>query len=138
MKGVHPDRRLTRALMQEEAEEGGDDGEEEDSEAAGGVAAAAQAAAPCGPGSSPACVQKRPGRMQTRPTFSLEDNQEGPGGGSSSRRRKRRLQQSSADALTTRLSAQTLWEEGFKGKGVKVGVFDTGIKGDHPHVKNIK
>lgn len=35
-------------------------------------------------------------------------------------------------------AAQELWDAGFKGAGVKMGVFDTGIRLDHPHVKNIK
>lgn len=34
--------------------------------------------------------------------------------------------------------AEQLWEKGFRGGGVKMGVFDTGIRDDHPHVKNIK
>lgn len=34
--------------------------------------------------------------------------------------------------------AEQLWEAGFKGAGVKMGVFDTGIRLDHPHVKNIR
>lgn len=35
-------------------------------------------------------------------------------------------------------SADQLWEQGFRGAGVKMGVFDTGIRSDHPHVKNIR
>lgn len=35
-------------------------------------------------------------------------------------------------------SADKLWEQGFRGQGVKMGVFDTGIRADHPHVKNIR
>ena len=35
-------------------------------------------------------------------------------------------------------SAEQLWEQGFRGAGVKMGVFDTGIRSDHPHVKNIR
>ena len=35
-------------------------------------------------------------------------------------------------------SADQLWDQGFRGAGVKMGVFDTGIRSDHPHVKNIR
>lgn len=34
--------------------------------------------------------------------------------------------------------AELLWKEGFRGELVKMGVFDTGIRLDHPHVKNIR
>ena len=31
-----------------------------------------------------------------------------------------------------------VWKQGYKGELVKMGVFDTGIRLDHPHVKNIR
>ena len=34
--------------------------------------------------------------------------------------------------------AEKLWNQGYKGAKVKMGVFDTGIRKDHPHVKNIE
>jgi len=34
-------------------------------------------------------------------------------------------------------NAQILWEKGFTGTGVKVGVFDTGLRANHPHFRNI-
>ena len=34
--------------------------------------------------------------------------------------------------------AAALWREGFSGKGVKTGVFDTGVRADHPHFRKIK
>lgn len=102
-----------------------------------------------GGGADSPCVSKRAGRMQTRPTFSLEDNvddpdNEGPVGGQrvandtsplGGGRRRRRLQQ--AQTLASILQADAVWAQGFKGAGVKMGVFDTGIKGDHPDVKHI-
>ena len=42
------------------------------------------------------------------------------------------------NSVTAAFSAQSLWAAGYLGKGVKMGVFDTGIRDDHPHVKNIK
>ncbi len=43
-----------------------------------------------------------------------------------------------ANTVTSIFGAPELWAAGFKGQGVKMGVFDTGIRLDHPHVKNIK
>ena len=34
--------------------------------------------------------------------------------------------------------AAALWREGFSGKGVKTGVFDTGVRADHPHFSQNK
>jgi membrane-bound transcription factor site-1 protease len=50
-------------------------------------------------------------------------------------RQRRRLLQ--AGSLASILQADSVWAEGFSGQGVRMGVFDTGIKGDHPDVKNI-
>eukprot|EP00798_Chlamydomonas_sp_ICE-L_P014466 gene14466-20482_t len=36
------------------------------------------------------------------------------------------------------MNAGPLWKAGFSGKGVKVGVFDTGINAGHPQIRNIK
>lgn len=44
----------------------------------------------------------------------------------------------SQNSVTARFEAQKLWEQGFAGAKVKMGVFDTGIRADHPHVKNIR
>ena len=54
-----------------------------------------------------------------------------------SRQRRRSLLQMGGHTLASILMADKLWEEGFKGQGVKMGVFDTGIRGDHPDVKHI-
>ncbi|WIA28903.1 hypothetical protein OEZ86_011427 [Tetradesmus obliquus] len=34
--------------------------------------------------------------------------------------------------------AGKLWDQGYSGKGIKVGVFDTGIREGHPHIRHIK
>ena len=44
----------------------------------------------------------------------------------------------SQNSVTARFEAQKLWDQGYTGAKVKVGVFDTGIRADHPHVKNIR
>ncbi|GAX78554.1 hypothetical protein CEUSTIGMA_g5994.t1 [Chlamydomonas eustigma] len=51
-------------------------------------------------------------------------------------RRRRTLQ--SKSTVTSLMGAEKLWNQGFSGKGVKVGVFDTGIHEKHPHIRNIK
>eukprot|EP00775_Hariotina_reticulata_P005633 gene5633-5872_t len=43
-----------------------------------------------------------------------------------------------SDAALPAGQAKVLWDEGFSGQGIKVGVFDTGIREDHPHIRNIK
>ncbi len=130
---------------------------------------------PCGNGSgngqgdegSEHCMAKRPGRLQTRPSFLPEEDEHDdsstssvslPGGvggvnpegpervgndtftpaASSSRRRMLQRVMSARVGLPDMLGAPALWTAGFKGQAVKMGVFDTGIKADHPHVQNIK
>lgn len=34
--------------------------------------------------------------------------------------------------------AEKLWAEGFTGAKVRMAVFDTGVRADHPHFRNIK
>lgn len=34
--------------------------------------------------------------------------------------------------------AEKLWAKGFTGANVKMAVFDTGVRADHPHFRNIK
>ena len=33
--------------------------------------------------------------------------------------------------------ASHLWQRNITGQGVKVAVFDTGIRSDHPHIRNL-
>jgi membrane-bound transcription factor site-1 protease len=141
---VHPERQISRSLMA-----AADAAEEQQQQQQGVGSLSGMHSAPCGDGDDggvdATCVAKRPGRLQTRPTFSLEDNlcadgcgdlPGGVGNGTiaAARRRRRLLQQGT---LASILQADTLWAQGFAGQGVKMGVFDTGIKGDHPDVKHI-
>jgi hypothetical protein len=34
--------------------------------------------------------------------------------------------------------AEKLWAKGFTGAKVRMAVFDTGVRADHPHFRNIK
>ena len=44
----------------------------------------------------------------------------------------------SQNSVTARFEAEKLWQLGYNGAKVKMGVFDTGIRAVHPHVKNIR
>lgn len=91
------------------------------------------ALAPCGSVLKPL----RPCRLCTRSTIGLHEEEEDfrdPFNGTGMQRRHLL----SKNSVTAAFSAQSLWAAGFQGKGVKMGVFDTGIRDDHPHVKNIK
>ena len=70
-------------------------------------------------------LSKAPGRLRTRSTFEMESDDW----------RGRSLQGRSE--MVDRLQPQVLWDKGFSGKGIKMGVFDTGIKQDHPDVRYI-
>ena len=74
-------------------------------------------------------------RLCTRSTIGLHDEEfREPLNGTGAQRRHLM----SKNSVTAAFSAQSLWAAGYLGKGVKMGVFDTGIRDDHPHVKNIK
>ena len=83
------------------------------------------------------CVKKRPGRILSRPTLGLDENFDSwhINNDSEIDRNRRKLQQT--HSLPEAVRAVDVWNHGYSGKGVKVGVFDTGIKKDHPDVKNI-
>ena len=77
--------------------------------------------------------------MQTQPSLGLGSeelisNASLAGVNGDARRRLLNAQ----NGVTSLLGAERLWEQGFKGAKVKMGVFDTGIRADHPHVKNIR
>ena len=74
-------------------------------------------------------------RLQTRSTFGLHDDSNGSAPSLDPAELRRLL---AANSVTSVSGAPELWAAGFKGQGVKMGVFDTGIRLDHPHVKNIK
>src|SRR4051812_4306406 len=42
------------------------------------------------------------------------------------------------DHVTALFGAEELWARGFTGRKVKMAIFDTGIRADHPHFRNIK
>lgn len=40
--------------------------------------------------------------------------------------------------VTSMFGAEDLWTRGHTGAKVKMAIFDTGIRSDHPHFRNIK
>ncbi|XP_028751917.1 subtilisin-like protease SBT6.1 [Neltuma alba] len=81
--------------------------------------------------------KKRPGKIFTAMSFS-----EGQGGHSSKISdasvnwgRQLLMQRSQ---VTSMFGAQDLWAKGYTGAKVKMAIFDTGIRVNHPHFRNIK
>ena len=87
---------------------------------------------------------KPAGRRLTRWTMEpSEDGHEEHYGGASATdkavtRRRGLLQRGKSTSLTGAVGAAALWEKGHSGHGVKTGVFDTGVRSDHPHFRRIK
>lgn len=40
--------------------------------------------------------------------------------------------------ITSLFGADSLWQKGYTGAKVKMAIFDTGIRSNHPHFRNIK
>lgn len=133
VKDVHPERRLTRAMLSQE-QSGGGGGRQQPQQPLQPAAAwptGSDQFAPCKARDTGGehCVQKRPGRLQTRPTFSLEGNvPEGQLGRAragtdtveaaeaAAAVRRRALLQDRSDNLATLLGADKLWAAGFRGQ----------------------
>jgi membrane-bound transcription factor site-1 protease len=57
---------------------------------------------------------------------------------SSSGRALLRLSRAQSPGVAESMGAGFLWQKGFSGSGVKMGVFDTGVRADHPHFRAVK
>eukprot|EP00884_Botryococcus_braunii_P003885 jgi/Botrbrau1/13498/Bobra.0082s0091.1 len=123
VKDVHPQRRMTRALSWDSS-----------------AVRSPTRIAGCRMWDDGVRVHKQQGRLCTKPSIGLEDDTEGEADGlraNLSSTVRRRLQ-ASRSGVTGMFSAEKLWALGYKGQHVRMGVFDTGIRADHPHVKNIR
>lgn len=80
--------------------------------------------------------KNKPGKLFTSMSFEELDAQYGPAGNSSvSWTRKLTMERSQ---VTSMFGAEQIWAKGFTGAKVKMAIFDTGIRADHPHFRNIK
>ncbi|XAR53342.1 Site-1 protease [Bertholletia excelsa] len=83
--------------------------------------------------------KKRPGKIFTAMSFSEENNYASATAATSntsiSWKRHLLMQKSQVTSL---FGADVLWSKGYTGTKVKMAIFDTGIRADHPHFRNIK
>ncbi|GMN50537.1 hypothetical protein TIFTF001_019705 [Ficus carica] len=83
--------------------------------------------------------KKRPGKIFTAMSFSEGGEGDGDSDGeSNSSFSWRRELLADRSQVTSLFGADALWAKGFTGSKVKMAVFDTGIRGNHPHFRNIK
>ncbi|XP_047308533.1 subtilisin-like protease SBT6.1 isoform X1 [Impatiens glandulifera] len=81
--------------------------------------------------------QKRPGKIFTAMSFSeTEDGVASASINFSIDGRRNLLMDRSQ--VTSLFGAETLWSKGYTGAKVKMAIFDTGIRANHPHFRNIK
>ncbi|KAK8660099.1 hypothetical protein V6N13_051034 [Hibiscus sabdariffa] len=81
--------------------------------------------------------QKRPGKIFTSMSFSEEKHCQDSGLSNSSINWSRHLLMQRSQ-VTSLFGADALWRKGYTGAKVKMAIFDTGIRADHPHFRNIK
>ncbi|KAK4415501.1 Subtilisin-like protease SBT6.1 [Sesamum alatum] len=83
--------------------------------------------------------KKRPGKIFTAMSFGEGENSTATVANTSgvriSWRRNLMMQKSQVTSL---FGADALWSKGYTGAKVKMAIFDTGIRANHPHFRNIK
>ncbi|KAI3854547.1 hypothetical protein MKW92_042079 [Papaver armeniacum] len=79
--------------------------------------------------------KKRPGKIFTSMSFSDGEYHSPLSNSSISWQRKLMMERSQVTSL---FGAETLWDKGYTGGKVKMAIFDTGIRANHPHFRNIK
>ncbi|BAU02870.1 hypothetical protein LR48_Vigan10g014200 [Vigna angularis] len=83
-------------------------------------------------------TKKRPGKIFTAMSFcEAEEGEKSVGNHSSSIKWGRELMMQRSQ-VTSMFGAEDLWAKGYTGAKVKMAIFDTGIRADHPHFRNIK
>ncbi|KAL0410658.1 UNVERIFIED_CONTAM: Subtilisin-like protease SBT6.1 [Sesamum latifolium] len=83
--------------------------------------------------------KKRPGKIFTAMSFGEGENSTAPVANTSGVRinwRRNLMMQKSQ--VTSLFGADALWSKGYTGAKVKMAIFDTGIRANHPHFRNIK
>lgn len=125
VKRVTPHKKLTRSLKFVSDEDGEGQDVSEDGQEGG---------EPCGDGTDQPCDMQKFQTMRGKDRRSLSLG--AAFWHSPVRHKGRKLMRSaSAAQITSALQAETLWDLGFSGVGVKVAIFDTGLAEDHPHFK---
>ncbi|KAM7276499.1 hypothetical protein ACFE04_018365 [Oxalis oulophora] len=87
--------------------------------------------------SAAAFVDKKPGKIFTSMSFSDEEGRTEHRLSNSSINWSRHLL-SQRSQVTSLFGAKSLWSKGYTGAKVKMAIFDTGIRSNHPHFRNIK
>ncbi|XP_042376631.1 subtilisin-like protease SBT6.1 isoform X1 [Zingiber officinale] len=82
--------------------------------------------------------KKRPGKIFTSMSFEEETEVYSPFSNASISWRRTLMMMQQRSQVTSLFGADRLWSKGFTGKKVKMAIFDTGIRADHPHFRNIK
>ncbi|VVA10621.1 Hypothetical predicted protein [Prunus dulcis] len=82
--------------------------------------------------------KKRPGKILTAMSFSEAGGDTHFTATSNYSIRWRRQLMAQKSQVTSLFGADFLWEKGYTGTKVKMAIFDTGIRANHPHFRNIK
>ncbi|TYI25057.1 hypothetical protein ES332_A05G026300v1 [Gossypium tomentosum] len=82
--------------------------------------------------------RKRPGKIFTSMSFSEKEKHFHHSGLSNSSLNWSRHLLMQRSQVTSLFGADALWRKGYTGAKVKMAIFDTGIRADHPHFRNIK
>ncbi|XP_021903134.1 subtilisin-like protease SBT6.1 [Carica papaya] len=80
--------------------------------------------------------KKRPGKIFTSMSFNEEEHYAAATSNSTINWGRQLLMQKTQ--VTSLFGADVLWAKGYTGAKVKMAIFDTGIRADHPHFRNIK
>ncbi|CAN1331151.1 Subtilisin-like protease SBT6.1 [Linum perenne] len=81
--------------------------------------------------------KKRPGKIFSSMSFSEDEHHPESGTSNSSINLGRQLLSQQKSQVTSLFGADVLWSKGYTGAKVKMAIFDTGIRSDHPHFRNI-
>lgn len=81
--------------------------------------------------------KKRPGKIFTAMSFNEGEGDPHSAISNASVRWERQLLMQRSQ-VTSLLGAEVLWSKGYTGAKVKMAIFDTGIRANHPHFRNIK
>ncbi|KAL6558401.1 Membrane-bound transcription factor site-1 protease [Orobanche minor] len=80
--------------------------------------------------------KKKPGKIFTRMSFTEGEDQAAVANTSGKIGWRSLMMQKSQ--VTSLFGADSLWSKGYTGTKVKMAIFDTGIRTNHPHFRNIK